>query len=152
MTRMGNVLRLAAPAALALLIGAPAALAINEESAGECDLPSDAAEDIGGPDFFGDEKICKKVCNELESLCEDVAKNRERCIKDIDKGIFSLGQLECDTIEDPDERKACSDFVKDDQKECKDELKADSKAAKDNCKELYGKDSGCETACAVGEG
>ena len=160
MTTIRKVLRLAAPAALALVIGAPSALAFSFISEFKCDLPSSAAEDLAGAvevsnAFFTggvlDEKECEKLCKDLEQTCNKNASSREKCIKDDDKFFFAAQRDLCKIFnEEKDAQKACEDDVKADEKECKDDLKLERDAAKGNCDEAFGKDSSCVSACLDG--
>ena len=154
-----RTLLLAAPAALALLIGAPPALAISTFSDFKCDDPTTAdnnlntAVNVSNVGFTGnhDEKDCKKLCSELQKVCESNAKSREKCIKTDDKAFFSALKDRCkiNNPEDKDAEKACEDDVKIDEDECKDDLKAAKDQAKTDCDNAFGKDSTCESDCDI---
>jgi len=161
MITIQKVLRLAAPAALALLIGAPPAFAISPVAELKCEFPSSAANDLANAvensnEFFTgfvlDEKECEKLCKDLEQTCGKNASSREKCIKDDDKFFFNAQDDICKAqfSEDKDAEKACRDFWKAEEKDCKDDLKLERDDAKVNCEEQFGKDSSCAEACEVG--
>ena len=157
MTSIKRVLRLAAPAALALAVAAPSALATSVFSEVKCDFPSSAASDLDfginfssvGNTFTYEEKDCEKLCKDLTKLCESNAKIREKCIKTDDKAFFSILKDQC-KINFPDDneaRKVCEDDVKQDEDECKDDLKDEKGFGKENCRNAFGKDSTCVDDC-----